>query len=181
MLLIRSERRTQYLGEKLKYRNFYFYIMENKIIQLLDETDLHKKVVEFIRNCLQPKAIIIPGLGEYQFNTTIRTNCFEKGYLGGQPDLLIVNAHRYHQGLAIEFKTPTGKGILSTKQVSFLEKLEQAGFKCIVSNDYDLIVVELMKYFDDVIYPCRYCSNKRGYKTIEKLNNHYKYFHKCEV
>ena len=155
--------------------------MENRTFQINDETDLHKKVVEFIRSRLKPKAIIIPGLGEYQFNHTIRTNCFEKGYLGGQPDLLIVNAHRKHQGLALEFKTPTGKGILASNQSSFLDRLEQAGFKCIVSNDYDEIVIELLQYFDDVIYPCRFCNNKRGYKTIDKLNKHYKHFHKVDV
>ena len=41
--------------------------METKIIQINDETDLHKKVVEFIRK-YAPHAVIIPGLGEYQFN-----------------------------------------------------------------------------------------------------------------
>ena len=80
-----------------------------KVIQICNATDLHKKVVEFIRNCLQPRAIIIPGLGEYQFNSGIRCQCYDKGYLGGQPDLLIINTHRYHQGLALELKTPTGK------------------------------------------------------------------------
>ena len=155
--------------------------MENKIIQICDETDLHKKVVEFIRNNLQPRALIIPGLGEYQFNTTIRTNCYDKGYLGGQPDLLIIKTHRYHQGLALEFKTPTGKGILSGKQSDYLGGLEQAGFKCIVSNDYDEIILELMKYFVDIVYPCKYCRDKRSYKTIEKLNKHYRYFHQVDV
>ena len=152
-----------------------------KVIQICDEPDLHKKVVEFIRNCLQPRAIIIPGLGEYQFNSGIRCQCYDKGYLGGQPDLLIINTHRYHQGLALEFKTPTGKGILSGKQSDYLGRLEQAGFKCIVSNDYDEIVVELMNYFVDIIYPCKYCRDKRGYKTIDKLNKHYRYFHKVDV
>ena len=151
--------------------------MENTIIQINDETDLHKKVVQFIRK-YAPDAVIIPGLGEYQFNSTIRTNCYEKGYIGGQPDILIINAHRYYQGLAIELKTPTGKGVLSMKQHEYLKKLEVSGYKCIISNDYDEIIVELVKYIGDIVYPCRCCSNKRGYKTIEKLNKHYKYFHK---
>jgi hypothetical protein len=47
--------------------------MENTTFQINDETDLHKKVVEFIRK-YAPDAVIIPGLGEYQFNSTIRTN-----------------------------------------------------------------------------------------------------------
>jgi hypothetical protein len=151
--------------------------MENTIIQINDETDLHKKVIQFIRK-YAPDAVIIPGLGEYQFNSTIRTNCYEKGYIGGQPDILIINAHRYYQGLAIELKTPTGKGVLSMKQLEYLKKLELSGYKCLISNDYDEIIVELVKYIGDIVYPCKCCDNKRGYKTIEKLNKHYKYFHK---
>jgi hypothetical protein len=151
--------------------------MENRILQINDETDLHKKVIEFIRK-YAPDAIIIPGLGEYQFNTTLRTRCYEKGYKGGQPDLLIINAHRHYQGLAIEFKTPTGKGVVSAKQADYLNKLELSGYKCIISNDYDELIVELLKYFNNIIYPCRFCNNKRGYKTIDKLTKHYKYFHK---
>ena len=153
--------------------------MEDHTIQLLDENDLHKKVVEFIKRFAE-NAIIIPVLGEFQFTSLIRSNCYEKGYIGGQPDLLIINSHRYYQGLALEFKTPNGKGRLSAHQKLFLGKLEQAGYKCIVSNDYDLIVVELIKYFEDIIYPCKCCSGKRGYKTIDKLNKHYKYFHKSD-
>ena len=151
--------------------------MENTQTQLINETDLHKKVVAFIRR-FHPDVILIPGLGEYQTNTTIRTSCYNKGYTGGQPDILIINSHRYYQGLALEFKTPTGKGVISTKQNEYLKKLEISGYKCIISNDYDEIIVELLKYFNDIIYPCRFCDNKRGYKTIDKLNKHYVYFHK---
>ena len=151
--------------------------MENRTFQINDETDLHKKVIEFIRK-YAPDAVIIPGLGEYQFNSTLRTNCYDKGYTGGQPDILIVNSHRYYQGLALEFKTPTGKGVISTKQTDYLKKLETSGYKCLISNDYDEIIVELLKYFNDIIYSCKFCDNKRGYKTIDKLNKHYKYFHK---
>ena len=153
--------------------------MENTQIQLFNETDLHKQVVQFIRR-FYPDVIIIPGLGEYQTNTTIRTSCYNKGYTGGQPDILIINSHRYYQGLALELKSPTGKGRLSDKQNDYLKKLELSGYKCIISNDYEEIIVEMIKYFDDIMYPCKHC-NKRGYKTIEKLNKHIKYFHKIEI
>ena len=154
--------------------------MENTQIQLINEADLHKKVVAFIRRFHQD-IIIIPGLGEYQSNSALRVACYNKGYLGGQPDIMIINAHRYYQGLALEMKTPTGKGKLSNNQNEYLNKLELSGYKCIISNDYDEIIVELLKYFDDIMYPCKYCNNKRGYKTIEKLNNHLKSFHKIGI
>ena len=108
--------------------------MENTQIQLVNEEDLHKKVVVFIRR-FHPEVIIIPGLGEYQTNTTLRASCYNKGYSGGQPDILIINSHRYYQGLALEMKTPTGKGRLSHNQNEYLSKLELSGYKCIIAND----------------------------------------------
>ena len=107
--------------------------MENKTLHINDETDLHKKVIEFIRK-YAPDAVNIPGLGEYQFNSTIRTSCYDTGNTGRQPDILIINSHRYYQGLALEFKTPTGKGIISTKTpisrinlADYLEKTTTVG------------------------------------------------------
>ena len=38
--------------------------------------------------------------------------------------------------------------------------------------DYDYIIVQLLEYFKDVMYPCKYCCRiRRGYKTLEKLKN----------
>jgi hypothetical protein len=135
--------------------------------------------VEYIRR-FEPNVIIIPGLGEYQTNTSLRSSCYHKGYLGGQPDLLIINPHRRYQGLAIEFKSPTGKGIVSEKQASYLTKLDQSGYKCIISNDYDEITVELAKYCRGFVFPCRFCAQKKYYKSIFKLCRHYKNYHKVE-
>ena len=153
--------------------------MEKTQIQLINETDLHKKVVEFIRRFYND-IIIIPGLGEYQINTSLRSACYDKGYKGGQPDILAINTHRYFQGLALEFKTPAGTGRVSNNQSEYLNKLEKSGYKCIISNDYDEIIMELVKYFSGVVYPCKHCCNKRGYKTIDKLNKHYKDCHKID-
>ena len=94
--------------------------MDDNTIQLVNEDDLHKRVVAFIRR-FYPDVIMIPGLGEYQTNTTIRTSCYNKGYSGGQPDILIINSHRYYQGLALELKSPTGKGRLTTKQRDYFK------------------------------------------------------------
>ena len=52
--------------------------MENTQIQVMNETDLHKKVVEFLRR-FEPNVIIIPGLREYQTNTSLRSSCYHKG------------------------------------------------------------------------------------------------------
>ena len=75
-------------------------------------------------------------------------------------------------------ETPTGKGIVSSNQKEFLNQMDQMNYKVIISNDYDYIIVQLLEYFNDIMYPCKYCYAKRGYKTLEKLSRHYEYFHK---
>ena len=75
----------------------------------------------------------------------MRSACYDKGYKGGQPDILVINTHRYFQGLALEFKTPAGTGRVSNNQSEYLNKLEKSGYKCIISNDYDEIIMELVK------------------------------------
>ena len=151
--------------------------MENKEINISNEKDLHYKVVEFIKR-FRKDAILIPGLGEHQVNSGLRSDSFHKGYTSGQPDIMILNPHRYYSGLCLELKTPTGKGIVSSNQKEFLNQMDQMNYKVIISNDYDYIIVQLLEYFNDIMYPCKYCYAKRGYKTLEKLNRHYEYFHK---
>ena len=153
--------------------------MENTQIHVVNESDLHKKVVDFIRR-FEPEIVLIPGLGEYQMTTSVRSSCYYKGYLGGQPDLLIINPHRRYQGLAIELKSPTGKGVTSDKQTSYLSRLESCGYKCVVANDYDVILFELVNYAKDFVYPCKYCNSKKYYKSTFKLERHYHNNHKVE-
>ncbi|CAB3980251.1 Hypothetical predicted protein [Paramuricea clavata] len=70
---------------------------------LINETDLHHTVVSYIRNN-HPKAVIVPGLGEYQDTVSKRCDAWKKGYKGGQPDLIIENPMGKYTGFAIEFK-----------------------------------------------------------------------------
>jgi hypothetical protein len=112
---------------------------------------------------------MIPGLGEHQTTSQIRSDSFFKGYTGGRADIIILNPHRYYSGLCIELKTPTGKGVLSANQKAFLNNMEHMNYKVLISNDYDYIIVQLLEYFKDVMYPCKYCCKiRRGYKTLEK-------------
>ena len=85
------------------------------IINTNTEKDLHYKVVDYIKKYIK-EAIIVPGLGEHQINSTFRTDSYLKGYKGGQPDLILLNYHTKYKGLAIELKTPTGHGVLSKNQ-----------------------------------------------------------------
>ena len=152
-------------------------IVKSPQIQILNETNLHYKVIDFIRK-FYPDAIVIAGLGEHQDTQRKRCDAFYKGYRGGQPDILILNRHKTFEGLAIELKTPTGKGKVSDNQTLFLEKLNDNNFKVIINNDYDEIIVELIEYFRNIRLQCKLCS--RCFKTSQTLTNHLTLFHKVE-
>ena len=138
------------------------------------EYDLHKKVVNFIRNHY-PKALLIATLGENQITSYLRLKSYLKGYQKGLPDLIIQNLHIVYSGFAIEFKNPNGNGVLSEQQQSILQEYKNNNFKVLISNDYDEIIKEIIHYFDGVRIKCNYCSRK--FKSLQTRSNHSKYIH----
>jgi len=147
-------------------------------VKITNEFELHTRVVQFIRNYFD-SPIIVPGLGEIQYTQKTRHESYLKGYTGGQPDILILNEHVNYRGFAIELKTPMNTGILKENQKHYLAELQSNGYKTLVSNDYEFILMELVKYFKGIRYSCKYChNNKRKFYTAENREKHYKYFHK---
>ena len=59
------------------------------------EFDLHKKVVNFIKNHY-PKALLNATLGENQINSNMRLRSYNLGYQKGSPDLIIQNLHKVY-------------------------------------------------------------------------------------
>ena len=139
------------------------------------EYDLHKKVVNYIRNH-HPKALLNTSLGENQINSDMRLRSYNMGYQKGSPDLIIQNLHKVYSGFAIEFKNPRGNGQLSEDQNVKLQEYRNNSFKVLVSNDYDEILEEIIHYFDVVRIKCNHCSRK--FKSSKTLKNHLKYIHK---
>ena len=123
--------------------------MTGKQINIETEKDLHYKVVDCVRKNF-PEMILIPGLGELQDTVTKTYDACYKGYVGGQPDLLIMNSTGTFSGFALELKSPTGKWKLTTKQENFLNKLTELKYKTLVSDDYDEIVIELTNYYREM-------------------------------
>lgn len=142
------------------------------------ECDLHKKVVNFIRNSF-PKALISASLGELQTDSKKRVMSYTHGYQKGTPDLTIHNLHKHYTGFVIELKTPKGTGELSEHQTAMLEEYKNNGYKVLVSNDYDEIVIELYNYFQGVRVKCKYCDRK--FKSTKTMKKHHKYFHKIDL
>ena len=140
------------------------------IININDEKTLHYKVVDYIKKYIK-EAIIVPGLGELQFNSNLRSDAYMKGYRGGQPDILLLNYHTKYKGLAIEFKTPTGRGIVSKNQENYMNQLKHNGFMTLVSNDYDLTITTIVKYSLCIRYLASPFT-KRKFRSIEARNKH---------
>ena len=146
--------------------------------QMMNEHDLHYKVIDFIRNYL-PQAIVIPGMGELQATSAARVDAWKKGYKSGQPDILIANKHKHYTGLTIEMNTPAGTGKVSSNQSMFLDSLKQAGYLTVISNDYDHIIMTLMDYFKDVRFQCPECY--KALKSKETLDTHLRVIHQIEI
>jgi prophage antirepressor-like protein len=124
---------------------------------LINEFDLHAKVVDFVRR-FHPEAIIVAGLGENQITDEMRIKSWQMGYTRGQCDLLLLNKHKTWTGMALELKSPTGLGVVSPAQQKFLATLAEAGYKTLLSNDYDEIIVQINEYFRDVRSFCAQCG-----------------------
>ena len=162
-------------------RKYGFYKMfdnpNNKMFKIENETDLHYKVVQLIRN-YYPDSILVAGLGENQDTENKRLDSCKKGYLRGTPDLMILNYHKDYRGLCIEFKSPTNNYCVSESQIKMKEKYRSNDYAFILSNDYDKISKNIHKYMAGVRIPCKYCP--KAFCNKKTLNSHYKVIHSIE-
>ena len=147
------------------------------MIMIGNETDLHYKVVDMIRR-FYPNTILVAGLGENQDTGNKRLDSYRKGYMKGQPDLLVFNYHKDFKGLGIEFKSPTGNYRVSDAQKEMKKQYVNNGYACILCNDYDKICKGIHEYMRGIRVPCKYC-NKMFLKK-ETLKTHYKTIHRIE-
>ena len=105
----------------------------NKMIMIGNETDLHYKVVDLIRK-YYPDTILVAGLGENQDTENKRLDSYKKGYMRGQPDLMILHYHKDYKGLCIEFKSPTNNYHVSEAQKEMKKKYVNNGYANILSK-----------------------------------------------
>ena len=86
------------------------------MFKIENETDLRYKVVQYIRR-FYPEAILIAGLGENQDNSAKSIDSWKKGYMKGQPDIIIMNNRKEYNGLCFEFKSSTNNYKISEAQL----------------------------------------------------------------
>jgi prophage antirepressor-like protein len=158
-----------------KYILYEQPLLLDKQISLMNEKDLHFKVIDYIRK-YYPHALLYAGLGELQDTVQKRIYAKSAGYMKGQSDIIINNLHKTYNGLTIELKTPNGKGITHEKQHAFMNMSSVNGHKVLLSNDYDEILTEIINYMRDTRLLCVYCSRK--FKNVNSLTNHHKYIHR---
>ena len=158
-----------------KYILYEQPILLDKQISLLNEKDLHFKVIDYVRK-YYPHALLYAGLGELQDTSQKRIYAKCAGYMAGQSDIIINNLHKTYNGLTIELKTPNGKGVVHEKQHAFMKMSSINGHKVLLSNDYDEILTEIINYMRDTRILCVYCNRK--FKSVETLTNHHKFFHR---
>ncbi|CAH3140273.1 unnamed protein product, partial [Porites evermanni] len=117
----------------------------NKVIMIGNETDLHYKLVDLIRR-YYPDSILVAGLGENQDTEDKRLDSYKKGYIRGQPDLMVLDYHKDYKGLCIEFKSPTNNYHVSKAQKEMKKKYVNNGYAFVLSNDYDKISKNIHEY-----------------------------------
>ena len=149
----------------------------NKMIMIGNETDLHYKVVDLIRK-YYPDTILVAGLGENQDTENKRLDSYKKGYMRGQPDLLVLDYHKDYKGLGIEFKSPTGNYYVSEAQKEMKKKYVNNGYAFILSNDYDKISKNIHEYMKGIRVPSKYCIKQ--FLNKDTLKMHYKVIHRIE-
>ena len=128
----------------------------NKMVMIGNETDLHYKVVDLIRK-YYPDTILVAGLGENQDTEDKRLDSYKKGYMRGQPDLMVLDYHKDYKGLCIEFKSPTNNYHVSEAQKEMKKKYVNNGYAFVLSNDYDRVCMNIHDYMKGIRLPCKYC------------------------
>jgi len=153
-------------------------VKDNKTFKIENEYDLHTNIINFIRT-QYPEAILTvcnPELSNDTFEK--RSKCYALGYSAGTFDVILMNMHVNFSGLCIEFKSPSGKGIVSEQQQIMCDKYKLNNYKTLISNDYNECIMQIIEYMRNTRIKCPNCSRK--FKTSNSLNNHLTSFHRIK-
>jgi anti-repressor protein len=158
-----------------KNGSFQIPKLVNNQFLMLNERNLHEKVVDYLRKYF-PDVLFNASLGEFQDTILKRKMGYKLGYSAGMVDLMIYEHSKDFNGLAIEFKSPNGLGVISEKQENIKIKLEERSYKYILSDNYDDIIIELNKYLSNRRYKCYHCRLK--FKSLDTISTHLRVIHR---
>ena len=117
------------------------------------EDALHYKVIRYIRSTY-PDAETIVSLGEHLQTDHQRMDGYLKGYVGGQPDIMVLRGlpNGSQDVFAIELKNPSWTGELNKKQAEYHERLLlKCHVKTVVSSKYEEVVIALHEHYKEVL------------------------------
>ena len=117
-----------------KTGSFQIPKLVNNQFLMLNERNLHEKVVDYLRKYF-PTVLFNASLGEFQDTSEKRKMGYKMGYSAGMVDLMIYEHCKDFNGLAIEFKSPNGLGVVSEKQENIKNRLEERAYKYILSDN----------------------------------------------
>ena len=170
---------SQVLPSIRKYGQYKLFDKpDNNMLLISNETQLHYNVVDLIRK-YYPESLLVAGLDENQDTSDKRLDSYKKGYMRGQPDLIILDYNLYSKGLCIEFKSPTNHYVVSNSQKEMKQKYMQNGYTFVLSNDYDKISKEIHAYLQGTRLLCKYCT--RCFHNMNTLQRHYQFFHRINI
>jgi hypothetical protein len=151
-------------------------------VEVYNERQLHDEVVKHLRS--HHKGVrVTPGLGEIQVSVNAggavvadrRLEAWSKGYMKGQPDLIIHQRSGNFSGLAIELKSPTGRGVVSAEQQKWLDDMRLAGYRAAVCDDLQETIELIDEFLRKARVCCQHCGN--SFKTRKNLERHSEKIH----
>ena len=90
-----------------------------KTIIIQNEENLQQAVVNCLKTDFKDLLFSANGLEENLNTDSKRIKASKMGYVSGTPDLIIYSKNKQYSGMALEFKSPTGFGIISKVQDDF--------------------------------------------------------------
>jgi hypothetical protein len=116
------------------------------------EDELHYAVTNHIRK-QYPDATITEGIGEHLTKDHAKMDARLKGYVGGQPDAIVIRGlpNAFQDALAIELKSPNQIGRLSIKQQEYIDDLElNCKVQTIDGCECDDLILRIHDHYKDV-------------------------------
>jgi len=107
------------------------------MFKLENETDLHYKVVDYIRR-FYPKGILVATVGENQDTEWKRIDFYRKGYTKGSPDVLLLSYDKNYAGLCIELENSNNRYTVSNDQL----KLKNNMKRIVITTFFRMIMIK---------------------------------------
>ena len=95
----------------------------------------------------------------------MKTRLDIKGYMRGQPDLIVLDYYKDFKGLCIEYKSPANIYWVSEAQKDVKKRYVDNGYAFILSNNYDKTTKAIHEQMGGIRVPC---NTAKKYSILRK-------------